>query len=145
MNLARLLVFTVVLTIGLAGCSDSRELSTSAQARGFVVTIARGGDPGKWHIAAGADAQATRAWTERETLKDLGVRLRREGKAWACEFAESAIALSNFGTFSEGDRTGIAGTAKALGATDSEIDPLLNDVLKLSVPDLSKATASVCA
>lgn len=146
MDLHRLSIsMLVVVTVLLVGCSSSsKELSTPDQAVSFITSVAHGGAVGDWQLASNPSKAAKRAWAERDALYDLGVILRREGSVWACEYAESAAKLSTLGVFSRGDREALASTAKALGAKEAEINKLLDDVLKLSVPDLIKATLAVC-
>jgi hypothetical protein len=146
MDFARLPVFGLALMAALlVGCANPKELRTSGQSTSFIANVARGDSVDGWRLAAGASGDATRAWAERGAIADLGVRLRREGRTWACEFAENSIRLrSSFGVFSTGDRTGLAQTAKALGAKSEQVNALLSDVLKLSVSDLREARAAIC-
>jgi hypothetical protein len=146
MALVRLTVCGLSLTTALLlGCANVKELRTGEQATNFIVNIARGGAIGGWRLATGAGGDATRVWAERAAIQDLGVSVRREGRTWACEFAENSIRLrSSFGVFSAADRRSLADTATILGAKSERVNELLSDVLKLSVPDLSKATAAAC-
>ncbi len=139
------LILVLVLTVAtLSGCSHSGELDSSEQADTFVVDVAHGGKIAGWRLAGGASKDADRVWVERNTIQDLGRRLRREGKAWACQVAEDSAQLGSIGNFNANDRRGVLRNAQGLGASRSEIEALLDDVLKLSNRDLLKTTAAVC-
>lgn len=121
------------------------ELRTSGQSTNFIVSIARGGSSDDWHLTDGADSDAIRVWAERAAIGDLGIRLRREGRTWACELVENSIRLRNsFGLFTKGDRESLANTAKILGAEPGPIEALSSDVLRLSISDLTTASATLC-
>jgi hypothetical protein len=138
-----------ILTLALAaallsGCGNSGELRSSEQAETFLVDVAHGGKITDWRLAGGASKDADRVWAERNTIQDLSRRLRREGKAWACQVAEDSAQLGSIGSFNANDRRSVLHNAQGLGANGREIEALLGDVLKLSNRDLLKTTAAVC-
>jgi hypothetical protein len=126
------------------GCSHSSELRTARQSHTFVVAAVRGGDLTGWRLAGTASSTAARVWSERYALQDLGRRLRHEGRAWACEFAEISGELNKIGKFTVGDRRTVSETAKNSGANSAQIHAMLADVLKLFDSDLVEATVAVC-
>ncbi|MGA9285381.1 MAG: hypothetical protein WBV85_08055 [Solirubrobacteraceae bacterium] len=148
MELARLSVCAFALAaVLLIGCSSAspRPLQTSAQAKEFIESVTRGGEIGGWQLAPGANDDASRAWSERQAIHDLGVTLRREGKNWACELTQNSVRLRrSFGQYTVGDRKSQALTAEALGAEGTKIETLFTDVLKLSIADLSTAQTTIC-
>ncbi len=145
MNLARLSVCLLALGSLLVGCSNAKELRTSAQSADFIKSVVEGGEAGAWRLAGNANGDATRAWSERDAIHDLGATLRLHGTQWACELTEDSVRLRrSFGQYTTGDRVAQAHTAKALGATSAQVSATFADVLKLSISDLDKARAALC-
>jgi hypothetical protein len=134
----------VVATIVLAGCSDSKELSTPSHAKAFIADVTRGNRAADWRLAPSASPEAKRAWKERAAIQDMGRRLRQTKAAWACELAEGSSTIGASG-FTEGDSIAISQIAKRKGAKSTEVDPLIADVFKLSIPDLKTLTAAACS
>ena len=132
---------TVVIFVG---CSNSNELSSREDAARFISAVARGDNSTHWRLAAHASSQAMRAWAERSTIQDLGLRLRHIKAVWACEFAEGSAVLHRFGRFTAGDRLAVTLIARGKGATSVEISPLLRDVLELAGSDLAQLTSAAC-
>jgi hypothetical protein len=139
------LLAIVALLAGCSSSSDSGELRSTDQAKIFVVALAHGGTTTGWHLAGGASTDARRVWAERSAIQDLGQSLRREGKAWACQFAEDSAQLDAFGgKFNANDRRAVVKNAVGLGAGRAEINAMLSDVYKLANTDLVEATTAIC-
>ena len=143
----RLLLWLLILLAAvLVGCSGSSsdELRTPAEATSFISAIARGGAAADWRLSTGASSAATRVWSERAAIADIGLRLRRLKKAWACEFAEGSAVMGD-GKLSPGDGIAVTGIAEQKGAKPAEVGPMLTDAFRIYGPDLAKTTTAVCS
>jgi hypothetical protein len=139
-----MLLAASVMIVGCSSAKDPHRLSTRSDASRFVADVARGGELARWQLASGASSDATRVWSERSAIQDMGSRLRHTKAPWACEFAEDASVLYRFGKFSVGDRYGVSTIARNKGAKPGEIRPLLNDVLQMTGSDLAQLTTAAC-
>jgi len=141
---ARCLLLALVAATALAGCSQSRELKTQGQAAGFVVQVAGGESPSNWTLASTPSAEAAQAWTNRAVSANLGRRLRREGSAWACEFAHKSVGLGSIGYFDENDSGIVSREAAQMGVAAPQIAQTLHDVVALHFRELVLVTTSIC-
>ncbi|HEX3692366.1 MAG TPA: hypothetical protein VHU13_03395 [Solirubrobacteraceae bacterium] len=144
------LALVAVLAGALAGCSSSSssspgELHTTAQARAFIVALARGASPATWHLAGGAGAPAKRVWAERVAIADFARRIRAaKGHGyWACDLAEGATQIG-VGKFNYNDRRGVRKVALQKGGTPAEVEPVIVDVERIANPDLQVESAAIC-
>jgi hypothetical protein len=132
------------------GCGPTpQELRTAEQSNEFIGDIARGGKAGDWKLADGAVADATRAWTVKGTIHDLGAKLRDEGPDWACDTADQ---VERAGKVIDGihlnlkpeDRNAIVASAENSGADPGEVDTLIDEALRLTDSELVKTITAVC-
>jgi hypothetical protein len=136
-----------VVAIVLAGCSssssDSKQLSTPAQATSFLVTIAHGGKAASWQLAGGASGDAARVWRERGAIEDFAKRVRGAKAAWVCELAEASAQIG-FGVFTKGDKNIVTSIAEGKGAKPAEVHPLVGDIEDMSNLDQKTLTVALC-
>ena len=132
----------------LVGCGP-RELRTGAQAREFIVDIARGGRIAEWKLAEAGTAEAVRAWIARGTIEDLGATLKENGAEWSCKAAgrvkNAGKVITGIGrALDEADRTLIVDSAVGEGANRDEVDLLIDEALQLTDSELVETVNAVC-
>jgi hypothetical protein len=134
----------IVFTPALGGCSEGRELRTSGQAGSFVVAVAGGESSEAWKLASNPTAEATQAWADRNTISDLGRRLRREGSTWTCEFAHKSVGLGSIGNFDENDSSIQTREGASLGVKQGLVSATLHDIVALHFRELVLVTTNIC-
>jgi hypothetical protein len=135
----------------LIGCGGNpEELRSAEQSTEFIRDIARGGKIGEWTLADNATVEAIRAWTHRGTVQDLGKTLRDRGPEWACETAERVErahkVIHGIGLdVSVDDRRAIVASAMEEGASEEEVNALIDRAVQLTSSELVEATAAACS